>query len=434
MPKIAKQLTDMEVRSLKKPGLHPVGGVAGLRKQVHKSGSSSWILRTTVAGKSREIGIGSVATVSLKAARERARELRVMIEQGRDPIAEKQKALSNLRHREVFKKTFDDAAAAYIASVEKQWHNPKSRAQWKSSLKAYVSPVIGHRRCSEITTTDIVGILDPIWRNKTETATRIRGRIEKILSYAKTRGFCSGENPARYRGHLDTLLPSPEKLKKVKHQPALDYEQLPEFMKVLRQVDSIASRCLEFSILTACRPGEARGMNWSEINFEKERWTIPSSRMKAGKEHVVPLSSRCCAILDDLPRRTDSSFVFAAVRGGQLSDATVGKVIRSINEDARSLGLLGFVDRYQDNRDIVPHGFRSTFRDWAAESTSFPKEVIEHCLAHQLRDKAEAAYQRKTSLPKRIKLMTLYAQYCSKVMNRDETVIRPIRKTKEAQK
>jgi integrase len=430
LPKLARQLTDKEVRSIGVPGLHSVGGQAGLRIQISKNGAKSWILRVMINGKVREIGLGPFSKVSLKAARLKARALHEIIQQGRDPIVEKRKAASDLKHVKARTKNFDEVAELYIASIEKQWRNPKSRAQWESSLEAYASPYIGDRSCAAIDTNDMLTILDPIWRDKTETATRVRSRIEKILSYATTRGFRSGENPAQYKGHLDSLLPPPQKLKNVRHQPALDYEELPAFMRALRKLNSIAARCLEFSILTASRQGEVRGMEWDEIDFNKEQWTIPSSRMKACKEHVVPLSPRCRAILDNLPQRADSCFVFAAVRGGQLSDATVGKVVRSINETSRSLGLSGFVDRHQDNRDIVPHGFRSTFRDWAAESTSYPREVIEHCLAHQLKDKSEAAYQRKTSLPKRTKLMTLYGQYCSHVVNSDETVIRPIRKTK----
>ena len=423
MPKIARTLSDVAVRNLKNPGLHAVGGVTGLRLQVTSAGAKSWILRTTISGKVRELGLGSYSKITLKSARESARNMHELIRQGIDPIEEKRQADLDAKRKRVFTKTFDELADLYIGSVEQQWRNPKSRQQWESSLTAYASPVIGKMNCQDISTNDIIRVLDPIWTVKTETATRVRGRIEKILAYATTRGFRQGDNPARYRGHLDTILPSPEKLKKVKHQPALEYDELPTFMERLRGINSIAARCLEWQILTASRPGEARGALWAELDLVKERWTIPKARMKAGKEHVVPLSKRCLEILKSLPRRVDSSYVFAAVRGGILSDATLGKLVRTLHESEVSLGNRGFVDPSQKNRPVVPHGFRSCFRDYCAESTAFPREVIEHCLAHKLRDRAEAAYQRKTSLPQRVKLMQNFDDYCkSKGVTARDTV------------
>lgn len=412
MPKIAKQLTDLEVKNLSSVGRHAVGGVPGLCKQVGSSTSASWILKVTVSGRHQEIGLGSCRSVSLKEARDRARQLRVEVSQGLDPLQCKRQAKLERRRKQQRAKTFDQVAGLYIDSIAPQWQNRKSRAQWESSLAAYVSPHIGQTNCADIDTPDVMSVLEPIWQTKTETASRIRGRIEKILAYAKTRGYRSGENPARYRGHLDTMLPSPDKLKRKVAQPALDYHELPVFMNRLRRVDTVAARCLEFMILTATRQGEARGLIWSELNMSENLWVIPASRMKAGKEHVVPLTGRCLEILESLPIRGDSPYVFAALRGGTLSDATVGKLVKTLHRNEEELGHDGFVDHRQDQRVVVPHGFRSTFRDWAAERSSYPREVIEHCLAHQLRDRAEAAYQRGSILPKRTELMEQYDRFC----------------------
>ena len=420
MPKIARQLTDLEVRNLSSVGRHAVGGVPGLCKQIGSSTSASWILKVTVGGRHKEIGLGSCRSVTLKEARDRARQIRVDVSQGLDPLQCKRQAKLERRRKQQRAKTFDQVAELYIDSIAPQWRNRKSRAQWESSIAAYVSPHIGQTDCADIDTPDVMSVLEPIWQTKPETASRIRGRIEKILAYAKTRGYRSGDNPARYRGHLDTMLPSPDKLKRKVAQPALDYHDLPVFMNTLRKVDTVAARCLEFMILTATRQGEARGLIWSELNMAEKLWVIPASRMKADKEHAVPLTSRCLEILQNMPKRDDSPYVFAALRGGKLSDATVGKLVKTLHRNEVELGHAGFVDHRQEQRVVVPHGFRSTFRDWAAERSSYSREVIEHCLAHQLRDRAEAAYQRGTILPKRTELMEQYDRYCiSAVEGRD---------------
>ena len=418
LPRIAKQLTDLEVKKLITNGRYAVGGVPGLYKQVRSPLSASWVFRVQLDGRVRELGLGSCVTVSLKNARDKARELRRQLDEGIDPLTQKRADKIDRKVRHLRTKTFDEVATLYIASVQQQGRNSKSRAQRESSLAAYVSPQIGDMNCADIQTADLVSVLEPIWQTKTETASRIRGRIEKILSYATTSGYRSGENPARYRGHLDTILPPPSKLKSKLAQPALDYLELAEFMFALRRVDSVAARCLEFMILTATRQGEARGLLWSELDFSKNLWTIPAARMKAAREHVVPLTPRCLDILRNITRRDRSPYVFASARGGKLSDATTGKVVRSLHAAEIANGRRGFVDRRQDARIVVPHGFRSTFRDWAAERTSYPREVIEHCLAHQLKDRAEAAYQRSTILPKRVKLMGLFDEFCN-VLPRD---------------
>lgn len=413
VPKITKQLTDLEVKNLTRVGRHAVGGVVGLCKQVRSSSSASWILKASINGQQKELGLGSCRTVTLRDAREKARQLRLQIANGIDPIQQKRQAKLDHWRKKQRTKTFDEVAGLYIESKAAQWQNRKSRAQWESSLSTYVSPIIGTTDCAAIETADIMSVLDPIWLTKTETANRVRGRIEKILAYATTRGYRSGDNPARYRGHLDTLLPSPDKVKRTAAQPALDYRQLPTFMSALRGVDSVAARCLEFLILTATRQGEVRGLVWSELDVAQKLWVIPANRMKADREHVVPLTQRCLEIIKNMPRREDSPYVFASVRGGPLSDATVGKLVKTLHKAEVAKGGDGFVDPRQDKRAVVPHGFRSTFRDWAAERSSYPREVIEHCLAHRLKDRSEAAYQRGSILPKRIDLMTLYDQYCT---------------------
>jgi integrase len=414
MPKVVKALADLAVRRLKSQGLYSVGGVTGLKLQVTPTGARSWIFRKRIAGKVRDIGLGSYPSVSLKSAREHASSLHESIQRGEDPIATKQKAKASLAKERAGMQTFDEVTALYITSAEAGWTNKKSRQQWQNTIATYASPVIGSMYVSDIDSSHVVRVLDPIWSTKTETASRIRGRIERVLAFATTRGFRSGDNPARYRGHLDTILPSPEKLKNVQHHPALDYEGMGLFISKVRQLNTTAAKALEFLVLTAARSGEVRGATWAEVDVKNKLWTIPSSRMKAGKQHVIPLNDRALNILKGLPRVAGTEVMFPGVRLGTLSDATLGKVIRTLHTNDLKAGGNGFIDKHAEGRVVTCHGFRSTFRDWAAEQTAFPREVIEHCLAHQLKDKAEAAYQRKTSVPKRKKLMQNWADYCSK--------------------
>jgi len=413
MPKIAKQLTDREVHSLTAEGRHAVGGVPGLCKQVRGSKSASWILRVKVGPRTRELGIGSCRSVSLKDARAAARDLRTIIAQGIDPIVQKRAAKLEARRKQLRTRAFSEVAHLYLDAAAEQWKSKKSRAQWISSLETYVFPIIGDMNCEDIGIDDLRAVLEPIWKTKTETASRVRGRVERILAYATTSGYRSGDNPARYKGYLDSILPSPEKLKKKTSHPALPYEELPYFMQKLREVETVPARCLEFMIHTVTRQGETRGMVWAEVDLVDQLWTIPSERMKANKEHVVPLTSRCIEILRELERHPKSKYVFSALRGGMISDATIGKLIKSIHERELRENRVGFIDRAQDGRVAVPHGFRSTFRDWAADCTLHSREVIEHCLAHRLRDRVEAAYQRGSILPKRWQLMQTYDEFCS---------------------
>lgn len=396
MARKARELGPLAVSRLTEPGFHFVGGVAGLALQVLPTGGRSWVLRVTIGNKRRNMGLGGYPDVTLARAREKARDARELIENGKDPIAARAEAKRSLKAADAFTITFSEAAKSYIGAHEASWRNDKHRQQWRNSLEAYANPVIGKLPVREIDRANVLKILDPIWQTKTETAKRVRGRIEQVLDWATVRGYREGLNPARWRGWLEHELSKPSKVAKVKHHTALDWREIGAFMVRLRKAEGMGARALEFAILTACRSGEVRGALWAEIDLDAAIWTIPADRMKASKEHSVPLSDAAVALLKALPRMAGTDYVFPAPRGGQLSDMTLSAVLRRMNLDA------------------VPHGFRSTFREWAGESSGHPREVIEHALAHQLADKAEAAYQRGSLFPKRVKLMQDWANFCAK--------------------
>lgn len=395
MPKLAKELSPLEVRRLTKPGMHAVGGVAGLYLQVLPSGSRSWILRASIGGKRRDIGLGGFSTVTLAQAREKAREDRDKIARGIDPVAERTAARSALTARQSAETTFDECARQFIEAKSAEWRNSKHVQQWQNTLDAYASPVIGSLHVGDIELSHIVKILTPIWTKKTETASRLRGRIESVLDWATVRGLRKGDNPARWRGHLDKLLPKPSKVKKVEHHTALAIDELGAFMKKLQAREGMSARALEFLILTAARSGEVRGATWNEIDLDAGIWTVPAERMKAGREHRVPLCRRTVDLLNELPRIDASPLVFPAPRGGELSDMSLVAVMRRMKSDA------------------VPHGFRSTFRDWAAERTNYPREVAEIALAHTIESKVEAAYRRGDLFGKRRRMMEEWARFCA---------------------
>jgi len=413
MPKIAKVLSDIEVRNLKNPGLHSVGGIVGLKLQVGKTGSRSWILRATIGGGVRDIGLGNYPSIKLKTARELAEEIHRQIQLGIDPVEERRKKKKEIAQARANRKTFDECAETYISSIESGWKNVKTGPQWRSSLKSYASPVIGKLPVSDITVHHILRVLTPIWTIKAETASRVRARIEAVLAFATTQGYRKGDNPARLKGNLDTQLPSTNKFKNSNHHPALPYIQISTFFDDLQKSKNESAKALAFMILTAARSGEVRGATWKEIDLVAQTWRIPSTRMKAGKEHIIPLSNKAVAILNTLTEGSPTDLVFPGVRGGSMSDVTLSKQLKTLHKHKKKLDGVGYVDPHQDEKVITPHGFRSTFRDWAGEQTNFQREVIEHALAHQLKDKAEAAYQRKTSVPKRIKLMQEWADYCA---------------------
>jgi integrase len=393
MPRKAKELSSLEVRRLTRPGRWSVGGVDGLGLQVTQSGAQSWVLRFRIAARQREMGLGSFPTVSLAAAREKARQLRSIISDGGDPIAMMQaKESSALADRQA-QKTFSEVAAQYIAHHEKSWKSAKHQAQWASTLRAYAEPSIGKLLLRDIKPTHVISILEPLWSTKTETATRVRSRIELVLDYAAARGFREGLNPARWKGNLDAALPEASKVAPVRHHVAVEVKDGPSFMKRLKAQPGMGARALEFAVLTAARSGEVRGATWSEIDLTAMLWIVPASRMKARREHRVPLSKEAAALLAALPGdHLPHDHLFRGMRG-PLSDMSLTAVLRRMNVAATA------------------HGFRSTFRDWVSEHTEYSGEVAEMALSHAIGDKVEAAYRRGDLLAKRAALMADWASF-----------------------
>lgn len=394
------KLTAKQVESLSKPNIYSDGG--GLYLRVRASGRS-WVfigtlkpvnqfrVKGTGNGQKIELGLGSALDVTLAKARTRAEEIRMMLVDGLDPRVERTKA-------QVEKKpvvTFGKFAMDLLDDLEDGFKNPKHRQQWRNTLKTYAEPLFA-TPIDEVTTEQILAVLQPIWLSKAETASRVRGRIERVLDAAKVKGLRSGENPARGRGHLDLLLPKRSKTS-VKHHPALPFAQIADFMTALAKRPAVAARTLEFTILTAARSGEARGATWSEMDLENKVWSVPASRMKAAVAHQVPLSEAAVAILtalnEDGLKPTD--FVFPAPRGGSLSDMALSQLLKRM-----------------DHADITVHGFRSTFRDWAGEKTQFGREEVEMALAHTVASSVERAYRRGRALEKRRDLMAAWASHC----------------------
>lgn len=395
MARHTNHLSALLVKSLGTPGYYGDGN--GLYLQISASGSKSWIFRFRFRGKRREMGLGALHTISLAVAREKSAECRRVLLAGKDPIVERDSTRTSEALSRARSKTFDQCAAAYIAAHRGSWKSAKHAAQWEATLATYASPVLGGLPVADIDTDLVVSVLTPVWNTKTETATRLRGRIESILDWATVSKYRQGENPARWRGHLDHLLGNPNKLSPVKNRPALPWLEMPAFMEDLVRRDGSGAAALQFVILTACRSGEVRGATWPEIDLDSAVWTIPASRMKAGKEHRVPLSAAAMTLLRSLS--ASDEFVFAgARRGSPLSDMSLTAVIRRMGRDG-----------------ITVHGFRSTFRDWCAEAegNTFSREVCEHALAHRLPDRVEAAYRRGDLFDKRIVLMETWARYCA---------------------
>lgn len=385
------KLSATEVAKKTTPGRYGDGG--GLYLQVSSYGSKAWVFRYMLDGKARHMGLGSVDTFSLKEARERARQARQLVTDGNDPIEIKRAKRSTSLAATAKRMTFKEAAERFIKDKGDAWRSPVHRQQWTNTLATYAEPIIGNLSVAEIETAHIVKVLEPIWREKTETASRLRGRIETVLNWATVHGLRAGENPARWRGHLQNLFPA--KGKGVGHA-ALPYAALGGFMARLREREGVSARALEFTILTAARTGEVIGAKWDEFDLDAKVWTIPVERMKAKKEHRVPLSARAVEILKALPR--EGEYVFPGARAKKpLSNMAMSELLK---------GMI-------PAKEATVHGFRSTFREWAGEMSAHPREVIEHALAHQLADKAEAAYQRGTLFPKRIRLMDDWAKFCA---------------------
>lgn len=350
-------------------------------------------------GRSRDVGLGAAGQggMSLADARDEAAALRLKVKAGIDPLEERDReaaqALAAAQSAKVAGTTFKDVATAYIAANEDSWRNPKHRQQWRNTLNTYVYPVVGDLPVAEVETSHVLKILEPIWKEKAETASRIRGRIETVLDSAKARGYRQGENPARWRGHLAQILPARTRLSRGHHK-ALAYEQIPAFVRTLQKRQAVAAQALEFTILTAARSGEVIGGSWKEVDLQKAIWTIPADRMKAGKEHRVPLSPRAVEILKSL-QPLGSDFLFPGTKGGKLSGMAMSMLMRRMKVDA------------------TVHGFRSSFRDWAAECTGYAHEVAEMALAHTIGNKVERAYRRGDLFEKRRRLMDEWAAYCA---------------------
>ncbi len=412
MPKKAKELSPLAVGRLTQPGFWFVGGVAGLALQVTDSGARSWILRVMVGGKRRDIGLGGYPDVPLADARRKARETRDDIRKGVDPVEARKAARSALQAAHATAKTFKQCATAYIDAKSVEFRNAKHRAQWSSSVEAYAYPVLGNLLVRDIGLPHVLEVLNPIWTTKTETATRVRGRIEAVLAWATVQGYRTGDNPARWRNHLDKVLPAPKKVAKVEHHPALKANEMADFMKRLREMEGFGARALELVALTATRSGEVRGATWDEIDLDEAVWTIPAGRMKAGKEHRVPLSKQAVALLKKLPRIVGTPYVFPAAQGGMLSDMTLSACMRRMKVDA------------------VPHGLRSTFRDWCGEQTNYPREVAEAALAHVIGG-VEGAYARGDLFEKRRRLMADWAKFCDTPADGKGKVV-PMRRSKTA--
>lgn len=395
MPKKVEPLSAVEVKRISERGLHAVGGVSGLCLSVAKGGARSWILRARIGSKRRSIGLGGYPDVTLSRAKDKARETRELILEGIDPIARREAARQALIAAQAKQLTFADAAHRKHGSISHEFRNPKHAKQWLSSLERHAFPVIGEMDVADIELAHVLEVLNPIWQTKTETASRVRQRIESVLSWATVAGHRIGDNPAAWKGNLSEVLPAAAKIRKRKHQRALPWQEIPSFMQALRHRSGTSARALEFAILTASRSGEVRGMTWEEVDFNTGIWNIPAERMKAGKAHTVPLSKAALSILEAQPRMASSQYIFAAKRGGKLSDMSLSAVTRRMEVDA------------------VPHGFRSSFKDWARNRTSFADEVSELALAHVNNDSTRAAYARDSLLQPRAKLMQQWARYCT---------------------
>jgi integrase len=374
--------------------MHPDGG--GLYLQITESGAKSWIYRYTLDGRTREMGLGPFHTFDLKTAREKAAECRRLRHEGVDPIeARREKRLVEAlaAARQV---TFKDAAEGYIVTRQAGWKNSKHGDQWRNTLATYAYPIIGAMSVQSIDTDHVIAVLDPIWAQKTETASRVRNRIEAVLDWATARKYRTGDNPARWRGHLATHFPARSTVRRVVHHPALPYREIPEFVAALKLQPGFGAAALVFLILTAARTNEALGARWDELDGHNGLWTIPGVRMKAKRDHRVPLSNARLWHLIQQTKLEGSPYVFPG-----------GKAAAPLS----NMALLAVLKR-MGRKDLTVHGFRSTFRDWAAEQTNFPHEVSEMALAHTISDKVEAAYRRGDLFQKRRDLMEEWAAHC----------------------
>jgi len=386
-------LTAKGVEKLRTPGRH--GDGHGLYLKITDSGVKSWIFRYQRIGRERFMGLGPLHTVSLKQARERARRAREQLLDGIDPLDARQEARQAQALAAAKRLTFEEAAEKYYKQHEAKWKNPKHSFEFMSSLRRYAFPKIGNLGVGEIDTGLVLKCIEPIWKTKTETANRTRGRIEKVLDWCSVRGYREGDNPARWKGHLDNVLPARRQVQKTKHFAALPWAELSSFMEVLNRREGTAARALEFTILTASRTSEVIEATWDEIDLDGRVWTIPAERMKAEKEHRVPLTDECIRLLKALPSEAHNPYVFIGPQNGsKLSN----------------MAMIALLKRMK-RTDITVHGFRSTFRDWAAETTNYQNHIVEMALAHTIGNSVERAYRRGDLLEKRARLMHEWAKF-----------------------
>jgi integrase len=400
---MAGKLTVLAIKALAEPGRYVDGD--GLHLHVRSPERRAWVFRYSRQGKTRDMGLGAYPEVSLAEARAAASDARALLRAKKDPLQARQAEAGPDRT-----KTFKEAAADYIAAHGPSWKNPKHAAQWEATLKAHAFPAIGDTLVSDIDVAAVLRVLKPIWAATPETASRLRGRIEAILDAAKGKGWRHGENPARWKGNLKGLLPPKGRMARVEHHPSLPWQQIPAFLKALREQAGTAALALEFAILTAARTGEIRGMRWNEIDLEERIWVVPPERMKAARLHRVPLSDRALSILDAMKpaKAIPEGLVFPnGSKGIALSDMAISMVVRRMNGETKPRTW-----RDISGRAIVPHGFRSSFRVWAGETTAYPREVVEAALAHTLKDRTEAAYARTDLLERRRPLMDEWAKVC----------------------
>ena len=406
MAKAVEAMGPLEVKRLTKPGQHPVGTVTGLRLSVKPSGARSWILRTIVGTKRKDIGLGGYPGVTLAMAIDKARKAREGIKDGIDPVAER-KAKQN-----TVEWTFKACALAYIEAFKPSWKNAKHGQQWENTLETYIYPKFGDRHIKTIEKSDVIDAISPHWTTKNETMVRVRNRIELVINWAVARGYRpEGLNPAAWRGNLDQALPKPSKVNQRQHHTAIAVDGAHAFLKKLRTLEGTSIRCLEFVILTACRSGEARLATWAEFDLTGQVWSIPGERMKSGRPHRVPLTEAVATMLKNLPRFNDAE-------GNEVPLVFPG---RDVTKPLSDMSLTAIMRRMK--LEAVPHGFRSTFRDWAAEKTNYPNEVVEMALAHAIGSGTEAAYRRGDLFDKRRHLMTDWASFLDTAPARGGNVV-----------
>jgi integrase len=434
MPKIVKPLTALAVSRIKTAGWHAVGGVAGLLLQVRLTSqqdapAKSWIMRIKIGNQRVPLGLGSYPNVSLEVAREQARKIALDVKDGIDPRVKRKAIKSAALISQAKSKTFKECAEAYLLAHAADYSNDKHRKQWETTLRTYAYPIIGNLMVADITMQDVKKVLTQqlkdiktkkligtLWEQRTETASRLQGRIKSVFDYAIVSEYRTTTNPATWAGYLETQLSAPHKLQKITHQPAIPYQDVGDFMAKLRSKDSVSSKALEFLILTAVRSGSVREAEWQEIDFENMTWNIPAEHTKTKQEHRVPLSAQAISLLKKVPKITGNTKIFPSPKGSSLSDNTLSKLMR----DMKATGDL--------NIHAVPHGFRSTFRDWAAEQTAYPDDIRKAASGHRVGDAVQQSYQRTDLLEKRRKLMNEWANFLDKPSAKQQAKVLKLRK------